>query len=68
MAWLTVDNNSAEWIFGSKPYRNKFYKTWEIDYDKSYVLDAINLPKGTIEKIIGRKLTWNDDPVELKVE
>lgn len=26
----------------------------------------INLPKGTIKKLIGRKLTWNDEPVELK--
>lgn len=23
------------------------------------------LPKGTIEKIIGRKLTWKDDPVKI---
>lgn len=23
------------------------------------------LPKGTIEKIIGRKLTWKDDPVKV---
>lgn len=24
------------------------------------------LPKGSVEKLIGRKLTWKDEPVELK--
>ena len=47
---------------------------WISDYD--YILDddfpksgvltmTINLPKGTIEKILGYKLTWNDDAVQL---
>lgn len=26
---------------------------------------AIELPKGTIKKLIGRDLTWEDEPVEL---
>lgn len=25
-----------------------------------------NLPKGSIEKLIGKKLTWEDEPFELK--
>lgn len=25
-------------------------------------------PKGSIEKLIGKKLTWDDSPVELKEE
>lgn len=28
--------------------------------------DVIELPKGSIKKLIGRELTWNDEPVELK--
>lgn len=27
---------------------------------------SITLPKGTIKKLIGRELTWEDEPVELK--
>ena len=27
---------------------------------------SVELPKGTIEKLIGRKLKWEDDPVEFK--
>lgn len=29
---------------------------------------AIGLPKGSIKKLIGRELTWEDEPVELKSE
>lgn len=28
----------------------------------------LNLPKGSIKKLIGRELNWNDEPVELKSE
>jgi hypothetical protein len=27
--------------------------------------NGVILPKGTIEKIIGRKITWDDEPVEV---
>lgn len=27
---------------------------------------SIELPKGSIKKLIGRELTWDDEPVELK--
>lgn len=66
MVWLVVDNDSSEWIFDSKPCRNKFYKIWEEDYNNDYASNIIELPKGFIERLIGRKLTWDDDPVELK--
>lgn len=26
---------------------------------------VVELPKGSIEKLIGKKLTWEDDPVEI---
>lgn len=28
----------------------------------------IELPKGSIKKLIGRELSWKDEPVELKEE
>ena len=34
MVWLVVDNDNSEWIFDSKPCRNKFHKIWEEDYNK----------------------------------
>lgn len=64
MAWLAVDKNSTECICSTKPYRDWVDFMWCIEniFDSC----AIRLPKGSIEKLIGRKLTWNDKPVELK--
>lgn len=69
MAWVAVDGMGIEWIYASKPYRNNGLQNWEPLYKDDYVLiDMIELPKGTIEKIIGRELTWGDEPVELEEE
>ena len=35
---------------------------------KKIYVNKITLPKGSIEKLIGKKLTWEDEPVELKEE
>lgn len=77
MAWVAVHKNGNESIFAFRPFRtdpNKsIYKLWEPEYwtDEGvgrYGNDDtdINLPKGTIKKLIGRDLTWEDNPVELK--
>ena len=61
MAWLAVDLDKKECIFSEKPYR-MYDTTWVIIED-SYFVD---LPFGTIEKLIGKKMTWEDEPVEIK--
>lgn len=62
MAWVAVDKNGHEVIFEFEPFRwNDFF--WVEDTG-----DYINLPKGTIKKLIGIDLTWSDEPVELKEE
>ena len=33
-----------------------------------YAEECIDLPKGSIKKLIGRELSWQDEPVELKEE
>ena len=35
---------------------------WTISYDAT---SCIELPKGSIEKLIGKKLTWRNNPVEI---
>lgn len=57
MAWVAVDADGMEYIYRSKPSR--FAEYWD-DYCPS-----INLPKGSIKKLIGRELSWEDEPVEL---
>jgi hypothetical protein len=52
------------------------YKKWYPEHDgrdedtgNAYYLGySIELPKGTINKLIGRELSWEDEPVELKEE
>ena len=77
MAWVAVHKDGEENIFTFKPYRRdynhisyKLYKPthWTDEYVSDYGNEytGISLPKGTIKKIIGRDLTWEDEPVELK--
>lgn len=35
------------------------------DPDEGWRDVAVELPKGSIKKLIGRELTWEDEPVEL---
>ena len=62
MAWVAVHKNGSEVIFDFEPYR------WNDSFWVEDTGDDIYLPKGTIKKLIGRDLTWEDEPVELKEE
>ena len=81
MAYLAVDKTKKEYLFEKKPIRNKD-EYWEtllsrgisydhIDYD-CYQYEpnlkelGIELPQGSIEKLIGYSFTWDDEPLELK--
>ena len=70
MAWVAVDKDKTETIFAFCPRRanssryalgKEELKTMWVDGGR-YVI----LPTGSIQKLIGRKLTWSDEPVELK--
>lgn len=63
MVWLAVDKDGAEYICDNRPYRREIMGEWIPRYDVDYM---IRLPFGTIEKLIGHSLTWEDEPVELK--
>lgn len=63
---LSIDDNGTEWIYSVHPIRkthkNSMY--W-IPGDSTNSTAQIQLYKGSIEKLIGRKLTWKDKPVEI---
>lgn len=77
MAWLAVNENGVETMFHHKPTRQKGgRKGFDYWLDEKTYFDirclttcaddySIVLPNGIIEKLIGRKLTWEDEPVEL---
>lgn len=59
------------WIESSSDYRylNKdntdFWACIYNNPDEGYENIAIELPKGSILKLTGKELTWNDEPIEL---
>lgn len=62
MVWLAKDY-SGEYISTKKPFKDMFNIGYYGFHNDS---EHIKLPRGTIKKLIGRELTWKDDPVELK--
>ena len=58
MAWLAVDYDGTEWIYRIQPFRRETrFKTNS---------ECVELPKDSIVKLIGKELSWCDEPVELK--
>lgn len=63
MAYLCVDRR-GEFIANNIPERNFFeWSSWK-DYVESCTL--ISVPKGTIKKLIGKEMTWEDEPICLE--
>lgn len=50
----------------SKNKNNKWANSWSTEEGNPLPFFGVELPKGTIEKLIGYKLTWADEPVEIK--
>lgn len=67
MAFVAVDKDGMECVYATKPERNKKCKRWQVASFR-LLLNVVHLPEGTIKKVIGRELTWEDEPVELKEE
>lgn len=63
MAWVAVDKDGGEYIYENTPQR--LDDCWHIPYSSEF---GVLLPKGSIKKLIGRDLTWEDNTVELREE
>lgn len=67
MAYVAVDEDGTEAVFEKKPFRGKKQwgtPSWDV-YDDNAFYDFVVLPKGTIKKIIGRELSWQEEPIKL---
>ena len=62
MAWVAVNRYNREFIYDTKPKRCYC----SVCAQASLLDNAVELPKGSIKKLIRRDLSWNDEPVELK--
>lgn len=58
MAYLAVNKDGTEVIFSCHPKRNKTF--W---HDYNHPDCRVFLPNGSIKKLIGKELTWEDKPV-----
>lgn len=69
MAWLSVSEKGKELIHATKPtHKTQWYDDPDDDnhwFDHLTPFDIIELPKGTIKRLIGKELTWADEPVIL---
>lgn len=71
MIYLAVEYSGREIIAPTLPSRDEYCGSWDCfeyvatdDYGGEESIDqTIDLPTGTIERLIGRKLTWSDEPV-----
>jgi len=78
MAYVAVTEYGAEKMFHNKPTRQKaggkgydYWQDdevyWEVRCHTTCADDySISLPKGTIKKLIGREMTWEDEPVKIE--
>ncbi len=67
MPWVAVDKDRTEAIYSKKPLRSE--RIWlDRPHPSTRVNDTMNLPPGSIERLIGRRLTWEHEPVELTEE
>ncbi len=69
MVWIAVDKDGTECIYMKKPKRRM--SVWLPSSKKRDTLEDYAfydygvLPKGSIKKLIGRELKWEDEPVKL---
>jgi hypothetical protein len=64
MAWVVVNKTGTEWAFSHsiRPVRLPDKAPNVLLWDGGF---SVELPSGSIERLIGRKLTWENEPVEL---
>ena len=62
MAFLAVNESGCEYVFEWVPFRSRFGNYWDTQRNDA----VVELPKGSIAKLIGRELTWEDEPVMIE--
>lgn len=59
MAWLAIAKNGTEYVFAEKPVYLVSLDYW---YDEH---DQIELPSGSIKRMLGKEITVSESPVEI---
>lgn len=64
MAYVAVNKDGKEIICEVKPRRNNKSQCWKNPTYSPYA-SKIYLKKGTINKLVDKDLTWEDEPVKI---
>ena len=63
--WLAVDKDNSVWLYDKKPARLKTLdtnsETWTVMPEDVYIQTS----KEVMLKLLGKELTWNDEPIEI---
>lgn len=69
MAWLVVSKSGDEQLFFHDKPQKIQNRCWGYeDRDFWEIEDYVFLDTGTIEGILGRELSWSDEPIEIVVK
>lgn len=63
MAWVATDRSEQVFVYESKPERNSIYEWW--DGSRRDGTDSAELSENACKILIGKVLTWEDEPVEI---
>ena len=66
MSVLVVDKDGTELVWSYCPLRNKHRGRWERPYSDEGDYQCVELPNGSIEKLIGKSMTWADEPYQME--
>ena len=64
-AYLAVEPNDSELRFSEPPCRSDEHSTcgWFCNSNSS---QCVSVPRGTIKKITGKTIIWEDEPIKLE--
>lgn len=62
MAWLCVDKDGQEVLFTSLPVHNVEEECWVC---KDGTNRVVEIRKGAIEQLTGKRITWEDEPIQI---
>lgn len=67
ITYFAVDSDGTEVCFNEKPVRKHDHlDIWYVPEDIYNDTNNVCLPKGTIKKLTGKQLTWEDEPIAIK--
>lgn len=65
MLWVAVDKNNKIYLFDVEPIKD--YETGEYSFPtNSKSVNYVEISVHTMIKLIGRSLSWEDEPIEIE--